>query len=411
MINSVKGTFDLYPPEIEKWQKIEKEARKIFENFGYKEIRTPILEHTELFKRSIGIETDIVSKEMYTFLDKRGRSLTLRPENTAPVMRAVIEHRLYESPKYFKLYYIGPQFRYERPQKGRYRQFHQIGIENIGDSTPYAEFEGIYILKELFNVLQIGENKVHINSVGCFKCRPNYSDYLKEYLIKNYENLCPDCKSRTYKNTLRVFDCKIPSCKEIVNRGPIIKDFLCNDCLTHFESLKEHLKRYNLSFEENPSLVRGLDYYVKNVFEITSPLLGAQDALAGGGRYDGLLKSLGGIDLPSFGWALGMERVSIVIKDFKKSKKEIYLIWLGQDAYKNAIDISLMLRKNNIIVYMDGEEKSLKNSLKKADRLEVDYALILGEDEIKNNVVILKNLKSGEQQTFKEVELLEFLKK
>lgn len=409
MVSSVKGTFDLYYPEVEKWQTIEENARKIFYLFGYTEIRTPILEHTELFVRSVGSETDIVSKEMYTFLDKKGRSLTLRPENTAPVMRAVIEHHLYELPKNQRLYYIGPQFRYERPQKGRYRQFHQIGIELLNDKTPYAEFEGIFVAKEFLNSLGIGQIKVKLNSVGCPKCRPEYVEVLKRYLLDKEKELCSDCQKRIPLNTLRVLDCKVPSCQKIIEEAPLISNHLCISCEDHFQKLREYLEEAGVSYELTPRLVRGLDYYVKNVFEMSSSLLGAQDAVLGGGRYDGLLKSLGGPDLPSFGWALGVERLSLIAEPKGKVINDVYIVWLGEKEFKLALKISSLLRGSNIPAIVDGEERSLKNSLKRADKLGVKFVVIIGEDELKGGLLTLKNLKSGEQFAVRVNELPSFI--
>lgn len=397
MVSSVKGTFDIFYPEIEKWLIIEENARRIFNLFGYTEIRTPILEHTELFVRSVGSETDIVSKEMYTFLDKKGRSLTLRPENTAPVMRSVIEHKLYDSSKHNRLYYIGPQFRYERPQKGRYRQFHQIGLELLNDKTPYAEFEGIFIAKELLNSLGIGQIKVKLNSVGCPECRPHYVEVLKKYLLEKESKLCSDCQKRIMSNTLRVLDCKVPSCQEIIENAPAISGNLCASCEDHFSKLREYLEEADVSYEMNPRLVRGLDYYVKNVFEITSSLLGAQDAVVGGGRYDGLLKSLGGPDISSFGWALGVERLSLIAEIKKEAKSNVYLVWLGEKEFKYALKIASVLRANGIPSIIDGEARSLKNALKKADKLGANFVVIIGEDEVKSGLLTVKNLKSGEQ--------------
>lgn len=409
MASSVKGTFDLFYPEVVKWQLIEEKARTIFHLFSYTEIRTPILEHTELFVRSVGSETDIVSKEMYTFLDKKGRSLTLRPENTAPVMRSIIEHKLYESPKHSRLYYIGPQFRYERPQKGRYRQFHQIGMELLNDKTPYAEFEGIFIAKELLNSLGIGQIKVKLNSVGCPECRPKFVEVLKKYLITKEKQLCSDCQKRIYSNTLRVLDCKVPSCQQIILDAPAIIDSLCLCCDDHFKKLQQYLEESDLSYELNLRLVRGLDYYVKNVFEITSPLLGAQDAILGGGRYDGLLRSLGGPDIPSFGWALGVERLALISEIKERKSNNVYIVWLGEEELKYAIKIASFLRANKIPTIIDGEERSLKNSLKKADKLGATFAIIIGEDELKSELLTVKNLISGEQFAFSKEELLSFL--
>jgi histidyl-tRNA synthetase len=410
MITGVKGTQDLFFPEIKTWQRIESLSREIFSLYGYSEIRTPALEHTELFVRGIGDETDIVSKEMYTFLDKKGRSLTLRPENTAPAMRAVIEHRLHESARHSRLYYIGPQFRYERPQKGRYRQFHQIGIEALGDPTPRCDFECIDIGKELISRLGIAQIEVRLNSVGCPVCRPQFISILKEALNEKSGSLCQDCRRRLESNPLRVLDCKVPSCQPVLAEAPRISDYLCESCGEHFSELKELLTEFEVPFTVYPRLVRGLDYYLKTVFEIVSPLLGAQDALVGGGRYDGLLSQLGGPSLPSFGWALGMERLAFIVPAGSETREsEVYIAWMGTEYYRHALKVASKLRENNIPVILDGEERSIKNSLKRADRLNVKYVVIVGEDEIKAGRLTVKNLANGEQSAFTVEELTSFL--
>jgi len=401
MITGVKGTQDLFFPEIRSWQRIESAARELFSLYGYSEIRTPVLEHTELFVRSVGDETDIVSKEMYTFQDKKGRSLTLRPEYTAGVMRAVLEHRLHESSRHSRLYYIGPQFRYERPQKGRYRQFHQIGIEALGDSSPGCDFECISIGSELIRRLGIAQIEVRLNSVGCPKCRPGYTAILKESLAARSGSLCSDCRRRIETNPLRVLDCKVPSCQPALSEAPKISDCLCDDCATHFSEVRQLLKEFDVPFTVWPRLVRGLDYYRKTVFEIVSPLLGAQDALLGGGRYDGLLAQLGGPPVASFGWALGLERLALIAPtNEEKREPEVYVAWMGKDLFRQSLRIASELRERGVPAIIDGEERSVKNALKRADRLNVKYAVILGEDEIKAERLTVKNLESGEQFAF-----------
>jgi histidyl-tRNA synthetase len=409
MISGVKGTQDLYFPEIKRWQRIEALARRIFSLYGYSEIRTPMLEHTELFVRGIGDETDIVSKEMYTFLDKKGRSLTLRPENTAPAMRSVIEHRLLDSARHSRLYYIGPQFRYERPQKGRYRQFHQIGIEALGDPTPKCDFECINIGKELIRKLGIAQIEVRLNSVGCPNCRPQYTSILKEALTEKSGSLCEDCRRRLETNPLRVLDCKVPSCQPILLEAPKMSDFLCEPCNEHFSEVKSLLTEFEVPFTIYPRLVRGLDYYLRTVFEIVSPLLGAQDALVGGGRYDGLLARLGGPSLPSFGWALGLERLALIVPGSEEKRgNEVYIAWMGSGYFRHSLKIASTLRESGIPVILDGEERSIKNSLKRADRLNVKYVIIVGEDEIKAGRLTIKNLESGEQFAFSLDESISF---
>jgi histidyl-tRNA synthetase len=409
MVSSVKGTFDLFYPEIKKYLFMEDSARKIFSLFGFSEIRTPILEHTELFSRSVGDETDIVKKEMYTFLDKKGRSLTLRPENTAPVMRAIIEHKLYESPRHSRLYYIGPQFRYERPQKGRYRQFHQIGIEIINDSSPLIDFEGILIAKELLNSLGILEVEVKINSVGCKNCRPNFIFILKEYLSKFKDDLCTDCDERIERNTLRVLDCKVLSCQKVIENSPAIMDYLCDECREHFSKVTQFLNDFEIPFKVTPRLVRGLDYYTKTVFEMTSFKLGSQDAIVGGGRYDGLIASLGGPDIPSFGWALGMERLSLLMEDTSSNDNLLYVAWIGEDCLKFAMKCASYLRSKGIEVVLEGSSRSLKNSLKRAEKFQASYSLIVGEDEVKSELLTLKNMRNGEQTALKLNEIPDFI--
>ena len=401
MINGVKGTQDLYFPEIKTWQRIEAAARETFALYGYSEIRTPALEHTELFVRGIGEETDIVGKEMYTFQDKKGRSLTLRPESTAPVMRSVIERRLHDSPRHSRLYYIGPQFRYERPQKGRYRQFHQIGIEALGDPSPGCDFECISIGTELMRRLGIAQAEVRLNSVGCPRCRPPYTEKLKEALDARSGELCQDCVRRLETNPLRVLDCKVPSCQPVLSEAPFIAGHLCEECSAHFDEVKNLLTDFEVPYILWPRLVRGLDYYRKTVFEVVSPLLGAQDALLGGGRYDGLLGQLGGPPLPSFGWALGLERLaSITPSTEEKREPEVYIAWMGRPLFKPALKIAAALREKGIPVIIDGEERSVKNSMKRADRLNAKFVVIVGEDEIKAERLTVKNLESGEQFAF-----------
>ena len=401
MINGVKGTQDLYFPEIKAWHRIEAAARELFALYGYSEIRTPVMEHTELFVRSVGDETDIVSKEMYTFQDKKGRSLTLRPEYTAGVMRSVVENRLHDSARHSRLYYIGPQFRYERPQKGRYRQFHQIGIEALGDASPGCDFECITIGRELMRRLGIAQVEVRINSVGCPKCRPAYTEKLREALAGRSGELCQDCRRRLETNPLRVLDCKVPSCQPVLAEAPKISECLCDECAAHFEEVKNLLSEFEVPFVPWPRLVRGLDYYKKTVFEMISPLLGAQDALLGGGRYDGLLGQLGGPALPSFGWALGLERLALITPaGEEKREPEVYIAWMGGELYKPALRIASKLREKGVPVIIDGEERSVKNSMKRADRLNVKFAVIVGEDEIKAERLTVKNLESGEQFAF-----------
>lgn len=409
MVSSVKGTFDLFYPEVNKWQFIEESVRKVFSRYCFTEIRTPILEHTELFVRSVGSETDIVKKEMYTFLDKKGRSLTLRPENTAAVMRSVIEHNLYDSPRHQRLFYIGPQFRYERPQRGRYRQFHQIGIEILNDPSYIADFEGIMVALDLLNSLGIMDVRVELNSIGCKDCRPIYTPVLKEFLESNRDDLCSQCNERIERNPLRVLDCKVEGCQSVIKKSPLINKYLCDSCESHFSNLTSLLNYFDIDFKLNPRLVRGLDYYVKSVFELKSFKLGSQDAVLGGGRYDGLLAQLGGPDIPSFGWAIGFERLALISQFSKKEEKIIYICWMGEGSLKYALKCATFLRSKNLCVVIDGQERSLKNSLKRANKFEANFALIIGDEEVKSEVITIKNLLSGEQNALKLNEIPDFV--
>src|SRR5512140_1417362 len=302
MITAVKGMQDTLFPEVRRWQRVEAAAREVFARYGFTEIRTPILEPTELFVRGIGDETDIVNKEMYTFADRKGRSVTMRPENTAGVARAVVEHRLHDSPVHGRLYYIGPQFRYERPQKGRLRQFHQIGAEVLGDAAPGTDAETIGMLVEFLERGGVVGVQVVLNSVGCPNCRPIYTELLRAALAPESERLCGDCRRRLETNPLRVLDCKVPSCQPVLDGAPAIADHLCEPCAAHHAGLKSILRTTGVSFTERARLVRGLDYYTRTVFEVTSSALGSQDALLGGGRYDGLLEQIGGPAMAGFGW-------------------------------------------------------------------------------------------------------------
>ncbi len=399
MITAVKGTQDILFPDVLRWQKLETVARELFELYGFFEIRTPVLEPTELFVRGIGGETDIVTKEMYTFPDRKGRSLTMRPENTAGVMRALVEHRLCESSAHARLYYIGPQFRYERPQKGRYRQFHQIGAEVVGDAAPGSDAETIALAADLLSSAGILGATVQLNSVGCPNCRPAYVGLLRGALLEKKAELCADCQRRLETNPLRVLDCKVPSCQPVLDKAPRIDDGLCDECRAHHEKVKYLLGLMGVAFQLKPRLVRGLDYYVRTVFEITSSVLGAQDALLGGGRYDGLLKQLGGPDSPGFGWAIGVERLLMAMPPLPEERLgRVYVAWSGEDTYQRAISLARDLRSRGAAVVVEHAERSFKSSLKRADKLNVRWALLIGEDEIRAGKLTLKDLQTGEQE-------------
>ncbi|MBI5893617.1 MAG: histidine--tRNA ligase [Deltaproteobacteria bacterium] len=403
MISSIRGFNDILSEETILWQHIEECARNVFKTYGFSEIRIPILERTELFSRSIGNTTDIVEKEMYTFLDRNNESLTLRPEGTASVVRAYIEHKLYNSPT-AKFYYLGPMFRYERPQKGRYRQFYQIGAEVFGIDEPRVDAETLDMLLFLFNELKLDNVKLEINSLGCKECRPLYKQKLKIFLSNKKEELCENCQRRIDANPLRVIDCKSQKCIEITKDAPSILDSICGNCKTHFDDVKKYLALFDRKYSINPRMVRGLDYYTRTTFEITSNKLGAQNAVAAGGRYDGLVKELGGHDTSGFGFAIGMERLALLLKEaggIIEPEPTIFLIGIGEKAEIEAIRILKELRESGFIAEMGYQNKGIKNQMKIADKLGARIALILGDDELANNEITLKDMKTGEQDRVK----------
>jgi histidyl-tRNA synthetase len=413
----LKGMPDVYYPDIEYYKLIEKESGRIFEDYGFSEIRTPVLEETAVFKRSVGEETDIVSKEMYSFedRDKKKTSICLRPENTASVVRAYLENRLGDQKAQQKLYYIGPMFRRERPQKGRQRQFFQVGAEIFGAKDPSTDVELLKMLEHLFKTLGLTGLYTEINSIGCKACRPEYRSKLISYL-NNEDELCGDCKIRRDKNPLRVLDCKNENCKKIVENAPVPFDFLCEDCGTHYSKLKEYLKVSNISFVENKLLVRGLDYYTKTVFEIKSNDLGAQNTLCAGGRYDDLVKTFGGPETPAVGFSLGVERLVIVLKEkelFKVDEikpTDIFVAALGDEAKAKMLPEIFEMRNSGISVEMDFSKDNLKKLMKSADKLKSKYAFIIGEAELSEGKGILRNMESKEQREIELDSVLEEIK-
>ncbi len=396
IINVIKGTHDILPQEVEQWHFLEENALKIFSKYGYKEIRTPIFEATELFARGVGDTTDIVNKEMYTF-EKSDRSLTLRPENTAGVVRSYIENGMARLSAPVKLWYKGPMFRYERPQKGRQRQFHQVGVEMFGIKEPTADAEVILLAVNYLKSLGLNDLEVELNSLGCPKCREEFKTKLKAVLKPELENLCEDCQNRYEKNPLRLLDCKVESCKAIFEKPEIQKvihsDFICEDCAEHFSKLKSYLDRLNVKYTENKLLVRGLDYYNRTVFEIKSNNLGSQNAVCGGGRYDSLVRNLGGEDTPAVGWAMGMERLNSLLPEREVTKLDGYIV---SNSPADAFDLAEELRKEGFNVEFDLANKKFTKQLEKASKV-AKYALILGEDEIKAGTVSVKNLETSEQ--------------
>ncbi|MGC8720829.1 MAG: histidine--tRNA ligase, partial [Thermodesulforhabdaceae bacterium] len=363
-LQAVRGMLDILPEEVERWRFVEEKARSLFALFGYKEIRTPLLEPTELFARSIGEATDIVEKEMYTFQDAKGRSVSLRPEATASIIRAFIQHQLYTT-RDRKFFLIGPMFRHERPQKGRYRQFHQIDVEAFGIQDPMLDAELMFMATTFLNSIGVKGVRLEVNTLGCSVCRPAFRTVLQDYLKNHSEKLCPDCLRRIDRNPLRCFDCKVPQCKEAMTDAPRITDFVCEKCLEHFSLVKSHLDELSVSYSVNPAMVRGLDYYVRTAFEIVTESLGAQNAVGGGGRYDGLVKDLGGPDIPGIGFALGTERILLLMDESSLPTRsegvDVYMVLLGEDSRRKGFQLAQKLRMAGISVEMDYDPKSIKS--------------------------------------------------
>jgi histidyl-tRNA synthetase len=399
-ITAIKGIKDILPEDAPTWNYIESIARQVFSAFGFREIRVPIMEKTELFKRSIGETTDIVEKEMYTFRDRDEELLTLRPEATASVIRAYIEHNMMSADQITKLFTIGPMFRRERPQKGRFRQFHQIDVELFGDDKPQSDAEVIFMLVHFLQSVAIEELSLEINSLGCKACRPVFSRAIVDYLKGSEKDLCPDCQRRIHTNPLRVFDCKIESCNSIIAGAPKILDYLCTGCSEHFSQVKSFLDDLNVGYLINPKMVRGLDYYTKTAFEIKSGSLGAQNSLAGGGRYDGLVSFLGGPEVPGIGFAVGFERLIACLPqtEINKFKTDIFIAALGSRAQKISFGLTNELRRAGISAAMDCADKSLKSQMKRADKLNSSFTLIFGDKEIDERRVELRDMKTKNQQ-------------
>jgi histidyl-tRNA synthetase len=403
-IKAVRGTRDIVPDEAYKWQYVESIARLIFERYGFREIRTPIFEHTELFVKGTGEVTDIVQKEMYTFEDKGGRSLTLRPEGTPPVVRSYLEHNLFADIPVCKLYYIAPMFRYERPQAGRYRQHLQVGAEIIGTSNPTADVELMSMYLHFISRLNIGGASLQLNSVGCMECRPGYVETLKAFASENLDSLCETCKDRLERNTLRMLDCKQEGCREIFAQGPQISDHLCEGCRQHSDSVTGFLDKLELPYEMNPFLVRGLDYYTRTVFEVVAEGLGAQDVIAGGGRYDGLVEQLGGKPTPALGFGCGVDRIieAMEAQDVKFPDPpgiDVYLASVGEESVSRILEIAHLLRRKGISAEIGLEGRSLRSQMKAANKVSAKYVIMIGDDEIQKGVVTLRDMGDGQQET------------
>ena len=400
-ITAIRGFKDILPEDARRFWEVEFIARRVFNSFGFREIRTPIMEKTELFKRSIGETTDIVEKEMYTFADRDSEFLTLRPEATASVIRAYIEHNMSADQQITKLFTIGPMFRRERPQKGRFRQFNQIDVELFGEDRPQSDAEIIFMLMHFLTISGLNNLELEINSLGCPACRPSFSQAVIKFLKGSEEKLCPDCRRRINANPLRVFDCKVEACGAIIANAPRILDFLCSDCENHFSQVQSLLNDLNTSFNINSRMVRGLDYYTKTAFEVKTNALGAQNAVAGGGRYNGLVSDLGGPEVPGIGFAVGFERLIACLPEegSNKFKTDLFIAALGPKAQKIAFGLTNELRRTGISAEMDYADKSLKAQLKKADKLNSFFTLIFGDKEINEKQVLLRNMQTKDQQT------------
>ena len=399
--SALKGVHDILPPDIYVWQKAESTAKEIFSAYGFQEIRVPIIESTDIFVRSIGETSDIVEKEMYTFPDRADRSITLRPEGTASVVRSYVENHLYNLPSPQKFFYSGPMFRYERPQKGRFRQFYQIGVEAFGAAEPKLDAEIVSMLKLFLERLQMKELKFEVNSIGCEKCRPDYKKALVIFFSAKVKDLCPDCNRRYINNPLRILDCKGSKCTELRKGSPKITDYLCKECKSHFEEFLSLLNILHITCNVNPDMVRGLDYYTRTTFEITSELLGAQKTVAAGGRYDRLVEEFGGPPIPAIGFAIGMERLVEIIKnvnpEFCIPAPKVFIAAIGKKASAEGLLIAEQLRARDVQTELGYDGASLKSQLRRADKLSSNYVFIIGDNELQSGMIKWKNLKDSSQ--------------
>lgn len=410
MTNAIKGTLDTLPAESYKIQYIESAVREIAENYGFYEMRTPVFEHTELFQRGVGETTDVVQKEMYTFNDKGGRSITLRPEGTAGAVRSFLEHGLFNEPMPQKIYYLTSCYRYEKPQAGRLREFHQFGIESFGAGTAAADAEIIALANEIFNYLGVANLSLEINSIGCPACRAEYHKALRAYFEAHLSALCETCRGRLEKNPMRILDCKSPVCAEIARNAPKIIDYLCEDCHAHFETVKKYLDAAGLSFAVNPRIVRGLDYYTRTVFEFVSTEIGAQGTVCGGGRYDGLVEEMGGSPLPACGFAIGLERLMLLMAAQKtelpeRKKCDLFIVSAGETANIKAMQLACDLRNEGLSAQFDTVGRSVKAQMKFANKIGALYTAVLGDSELESGLVRLKNMADG---TAEDVQLETF---
>lgn len=398
-----RGTKDLIPQESYKWQYLEKTFKEVCKDFGYKEIRTPIFEHTELFERGVGETTDVVQKEMYTFLDKGERSVTLKPEGTSSVVRSFVENKIYTESQPTKVYYITPCFRYERPEAGRLRQFHQFGVEAFGSEEASLDVEVMSLVSIFFKKLGLKNIDLHINSIGCPKCRKEYDKKLRKYLSAKVDELCTTCNSRYETNPMRILDCKVESCKEKTTDAPLMIDNLCDECESHFEKVKEYLNLADVKYIVDPKIVRGLDYYTKTAFEFISNDIGSQGTVSGGGRYDGLVSELGGPSTASVGFAMGVERLLLTLENNdieipKEDNIDLFIVSIGDEADKLAFELLSKLRANGISADKDYLNRGIKPQFKYANKLNAKYTVVIGDNEIEKNIVSLKDMESGDQK-------------
>ena len=401
--DAIKGTQDMLPKDAYKWHYIESVAQNVAKQFDFKEIRTPVFEKTELFQRGVGDTTDVVQKEMYTFDDKGGRSITLRPEGTAGAMRSILEHGLFNEALPIKSYYVTSCYRYEKPQAGRLREFHQFGVECIGAPSPTADAEVIMLGAKILDRLQIKNISLDINSIGCPTCRAKYTQALKDYFSQYKDKLCDTCLSRLDRNPMRILDCKSPICKEIASDAPVILDYLCDECKEHFEKVKSYLDAAEIKYTINPQIVRGLDYYTKTVFEFITTEIGSQGAVCAGGRYDGLAEELGGPKLPSLGFAMGLERILILMEkqncEFPiDDVADVYVAPMGENATAEAIKLCNELREEGFTAVTDLSGRGLKAQMKYANKIGTKFSMVIGDNELENKKATLKNMITGENQ-------------
>lgn len=399
---AIKGTKDVLPKEVHKNQYIEATALDVAEKYGYKEIRTPVFEHTELFQRGVGDTTDVVQKEMYSFDDKGGRNITLRPEGTAGAARAFLENGLSNEALPQKVCYITSCYRYEKPQAGRLREFHQFGVECFGSQSPLADAEIISLAKSIFDNLGVKDISLEINSIGCPECRAKYHEALKEYFRAKQDELCDSCRDRLERNPMRILDCKSPVCSKIAEGAPVVLDYLCDECKEHFEQVQKYLKAENIEFTVNPKIVRGLDYYTKTVFEFVSNSIGAQGTVCGGGRYDGLIEELGGQHTPSLGFGMGLERLMLLMEtqgcEFPESSKpDLFIVSMGEKATLKAVEIAKDMRGEGFSCLYDINGRGLRAQMKYADKLGAKFTVVLGDNEVAEGIAKLKNMQTGEE--------------